>query len=252
MKFLSRFLACLSLCLVPASAKAGVTMNSSNVYAEAYDAVSSGVADSFSGSTIPTHTTLNPVNGDAYSKNAIDWYESGGQTILSLGMEHKRTGTQYSYASSYAILNFIANSNEPYELSGYYDVSDVGANGEVNLTAQLIDLTSNANLFFNVQYSKSTPNEQFVPGGTGGDFSNTLIGSLTGNLIAGHIYQLNTYGHIQAYIATDSGASALGNFTLKIGEAAAVVPEPLSLLVWGVVALTIVAVHRSKLLTKSV
>ena len=179
-------------------------MNSSNVYAEAYDAISSGVANSFTGSTIPTHTTLDPVNGDAYSKNTIDWYVSGSQTNLSLGVDHRRTGTQYSYASSYAILNFTANSNEPYELSGYYDVSDVGANGEVNLNVQLIDVTSNVKPFVNVQYSKSTPNEQFVLGSAGGDFFNTLAGGLTGNLIAGHNYQLNAYGHIQAYAAADS------------------------------------------------
>jgi hypothetical protein len=192
-------------------------MNSSDVYAEAYDAISSGVADSFTGNTIPTHTTLDPVNGDAYSKNAIDWYVSGGRTILSLGMDHQRTGAQYSYASSYAILKFTANSNEPFDLSGYYDVSDVGANGEVIVNVKLTDLTSSAILFFNKQYSKSTPNEQFVLGGTGGDFSNTLTGGLTGNLIAGHNYVLDAYGQIQAYSAADSGATVLGNFTLAIG-----------------------------------
>src|SRR5687767_7727150 len=99
-------LACLSPCLITASVHAGITMNSSNVYAEAYDAISSGVANSYMGSAIPTHTTLDSVNGDAYSKNDIDWHVSGGQIILSLGMDHQRTGAQYSYASSYAILNF--------------------------------------------------------------------------------------------------------------------------------------------------
>jgi hypothetical protein len=237
-------LACLSVYLVAVSADAATTMYSSNVYAEAYDAISSGVSNSYTGSAIPTHTTLDRVNGEAYSKNAIDWYVSAGQTILSLGTNHQRTGTQFSYASSYAILSFTSDSNEPYELTGSYNVADVGANGEVNVNVKLIDLTLNTNLFFNVQYSKSTQNEQFVLGNSGGDFSNTLVGGLTGNLIAGHNYQLNAYGQIQAYAGTDSGASAFGNFTLKIGTVA--VPEPASLPTLGVALAATLVVHRRK------
>jgi len=244
MKFGSLFLACLLVCFSAASADAGITMSSSNVYAEAYDAISSGNAIVFTGSAIPTHTTLDPVNGDAYSKNAINWYESGSQTILSLGVDHRRTGTQYSYASSYAVLKFTANSNDPYEMSGWYDVSDVGANGEVNLDVQLVDLTSNVKPFDNRQYSKFTLNEQFLLGSTGGDFFNTLAGGMTGSLIAGHNYQLNAYVQIQAYAAADSGASSSGNFTLKIGTA--VVPEPMTLLNCGVAWVAIFGVYRNK------
>ena len=72
MKLLSGlFLAFLSVCLNAVRTEAGIMMSTSNVYAEAYDAISNGNAIVFTGSAIPTHTTLDPVNGDAYSKNAI-------------------------------------------------------------------------------------------------------------------------------------------------------------------------------------
>jgi hypothetical protein len=60
-----------------------------------------------------------------------------------------------------------------------------------------------------------------------------MNGSQAGKLIAGHNYSMVFQSNLQAVPDGDAGASAVGKFTLTIGEAAAgVVPEPLSLFVW--------------------
>lgn len=244
MKFLSLLLACVSLALLAGTVEAAITITTDNIEA---DAVAFLGYDNqfFIGTTIPTHTTLNAAAGDVYSKNAIDWDVSGGQTVLSLGVDHKRTGDLASYAATANPLNaltFVANSNEPYELSGFYNVTDVGASGYDQIYADLLDVVS-GDLFVNEQDSQSTPNQHFILGGTGGDLINNLYGSPTGNLIAGHTYQLFFGLFTGAPFAADSGASALGNITLKIGTATAT-PEPLSVIVWGGLILGVVVVAR--------
>jgi hypothetical protein len=170
-------------------------------------------------------------------------------------MDHHRNDTPGSHAQfdQYPI-RFTADSSDPYELSGYYNVTDVGTSaGNVVLYAELVDVTEFDYLFSNNQWSDSTHNEQLTLGVNGGDSFNVLLGSLTGNLIAGHQYQFYTSSYIEAGSDTEKGASALGNITLKIGSATAAVPEPFSLLVWGGIACAaIIAAHRSKFLTKLV
>jgi hypothetical protein len=187
------------------------------------------VVQVFSGTTIPTSTTLNVVDGNTHSKNVIDWSVNGGQTILSFDMDHKRNGSVSSLGQTDVTpLTFTANANEPFELSGYYNVTDIGASGSgVGMFAQLVDETAGTAPFSNTQNSRNTINEQFVLGETGGDDFNFLVGSLTGNLVAGHVYIFHFGYNIGSTPFENSGASALGNLTLKIGT----VPEPSSILI---------------------
>jgi hypothetical protein len=218
---------------IAATAQASITISNSPIYAVA-ETGGASAGNFFNGTTIPTSTTLDAIVGNVYSKNTIDWSVNGAQTILSFDMDHMRVGAAGSYAQTYGSwLTFTANNNEPYELSGYYNVTDVGTSGYVSLFTHLHDVTANADLFFNQQYSLNTINEQFVVDDTDGDNYNSLIGSPTGNLIAGHDYELYFEGLVYAYPDADAGASALGNFTLTIGIANDTVPEPLSLLVWS-------------------
>src|SRR3954469_3496332 len=200
-----------------AIARASITIGCCKVAAEASDADGGSAGQFFTGITISTSTTVNAIDADAFSNNTFDVRVIDGQTILSLSMNHGRPGTLLSYGSSEVInLLFTANSNEQYDLSGFYNVTDAGVSksGGVSMFAELYDVTANVYLFHNWQYSVSTYNERFVLGGTDGDTDNLLIGSPTGELVAGQTYWLKTSSYNQAYPDADLGATALGNITL--------------------------------------
>jgi hypothetical protein len=227
--------------LVAANTEASITINSSRTYAFA-----EAVAQLFVGTTIPTHTTLNVTSdGGNINKTTIDWSSGDGQTIFSFDMDHYRPGTQYSRTETELEaggLKFTANSNEPYKLSGYYDATDVGAPGDLQMYVELKDLGTQATLFSNKQESNSTHNEQFALGSMGGDYVNSLSGSLAGDFIVGHSYLLTAVVFIEAYPDRDSGVSALGNITLKIGT----VPEPSTLLLIGIGAISLLGCRKPK------
>jgi hypothetical protein len=91
----------------------------------------------------------------------------------------------------------------------------------VSFFSYLYDATPahETDLFYNYQGSQATLNESFVLGGTRGDAGYSLSGSLTGDLIAGHTYRWSFEAY-NANFSADGGASATGNFTLKIGGGA--------------------------------
>jgi hypothetical protein len=257
MKLLRIVLVGLSAALLPGAAEASITITSNDTIAIVNDQAGGNAGAVFNGIAIPTSTTLDAVDGPNHSKNTIDWSTSGGQTILSFDMDHQRNGTLGSYAQTYDnVLNFTANSSAPYALSGYYHATDFGANvSRVILDASLYDTTANTYLFYNSQGSQASENEQFALGGTGGDNFNSLLGSLTGNLIGGHNYFLGFTAFIHAYPDADQGASAVGNITLTIGERSAAVPEPTQLLIWtGLIGLALgsIVVHRNRRVTRAV
>jgi hypothetical protein len=210
----------LTLVMPAGFAEAGVTISSASISAVTYAYEEGTNYQYFVGTTIPTHTTLNASDGLSHSNNDIDWYVSNGQTVLSLGMHHQRTGAFGSAAHILVEpLSFTANSNEPYQLTGYYNTTDVESSGRVSMTATLRDATLDLYLFTNAQVSRSTNNEQFILGGVGGDFHNILEGSRSEYLVAGHNYELSSNNIIESNPDTDAGASALGNITLTIGVA---------------------------------
>ena len=227
MKLFIFVLVSVSLVLLARTDAAGITINTTAAVANASDLIGVAANEVFTGTAIPTSTTLDAVDGNAHSKNVIDWLVNGGQTVLSFNMDHKRNGSTSSHAITYVSpLTFTANSNATYELSGYFNVTDVGASGSVFHHVQLSDVTAGVALFSNQQVSINTINEQFVVGGSGGDDFNFGVGSLTGPLTAGHVYNLYLHNEINAIPFDDSGASAVGNLTLKI----VTVPEPSSVL----------------------
>jgi len=240
MKVFISFLACLSLAVSIADAQAEITINSNWVtvtasYNPYFD------EKNFQGTTIPASATVSAVAGSNSNDDTINWSFSGGQTILSYDMNHRRTGNQYSFVrTENTRLEFTADSDEPYQITGYYNIAHVGRNGIASLQVRLIDQTDGVDRFWNWQTSVSTKNEQFVVGGKGGDSTNVLQGSLTGNLIAGHVYNFYFKCVTSAYPATDSGASALGNITLTIGT----VPEPSTLMLLGIGAISLLGYRR--------
>ncbi|MGD9636324.1 MAG: hypothetical protein AB7G28_21485 [Pirellulales bacterium] len=182
--------------------------------------------------TDPARVPLDAIDGDTYSKNIIDWSIVGGQTILSFDSHLNRNGSLGTRAF-FSVVNFefVANETAPFEMSGYLSVTDVDPNksGVVEHFASLYDYARPNYLFWSEHKSRNTHNEQLVLGEVGGDYVDALDGSLTGTLLAGHRYDLQFVSLIQTGSSdfpsdADSGASAVGNFTLKIGT----VPEPSS------------------------
>lgn len=145
---------------------------------------------------------------------------------------------------------FTVDANTTYSLSGKFDVTDVTSPspGSVHFVGYLVDLTTTTYLFLSEQFSRETANESYVLGGNGGDWGNSLAGSLTGNLIAGHNYKWHSLASIVAYTVTgDGGASAEGDITLKIGSGGTTtVPEPSSLAMWGIGALGMMFARRKR------
>jgi hypothetical protein len=226
--------ALLTMLVVCAVVEATVTLEpGGEVRAWVSDAISTPKIETYFPTSVPTvrdPAIFDVVDGDSYAKNVIDWSIVGGQTIFSFDTNLYRNGNRLAIASmTTGGLEFVANETAPYELSGYLNVSDVdpSKSGIVEFAARLFDETSPNVLFSNQQKSRDSHAEQFVLGGNGGDRVNVVEGSLKGTLIAGHRYSMNFIANIQTDSIdypgdADAGASAIGNFTLKIGT----VPEP--------------------------
>jgi hypothetical protein len=188
------------------------------------------------GISIPTHVGVSAGSEISSSTSEIEWFSAGGQTVLAYDLDHQRGGELFSTAMTEHTLRFTASATAPFELSGGYNVSDVSAvqSGFIHLFANLLDITGGAYLFENSQTSINTHDEHFTLGETGGDNFNFLFGSLTGTLIAGHMYEFSFNGRTVASPDQDTGAAATGNITFTIGvRASGAAPEPLSMLVWG-------------------
>lgn len=213
---------CFGVSSIAANAQASIQISDAYIETSAFTGTSN--VNGSHDTALPLSKTLNAVSGGAYSKNLIDWSLNGEQTILSFNVDHHHTG-QGSNARTSVTLAITPNDDEPYELSGYYNVTDLGAGSrvfnEVGFYAPTFPL------FYGNQISYNTINEQFVLGERGGDDFNHVVGSLTGNLIAGQPYLFTFSYVIETYPNSNSGTSALGNLTLKFGK----VPEPSTLVV---------------------
>jgi len=117
-----------------------------------------------------------------------------------------------------AQLDFTPDANVDYSLDGAYGALDAEA-GYDAYSVSLVDLTDSVALFVNSQVSVGTPSESFTLGQVGGDSSNSLSGSLSGSLIAGHNYRFNVQSQ-KANLGASGIASASGFASLTF------IPEP--------------------------
>jgi hypothetical protein len=177
--------------------------------------------------SIPTSETVTIVDGGSSNKTEINFSVSASQTTLSYDFAHARAGIENSFAQSHnSSMYFSVEEGTIYELSGFYNVIDVGSPGLVSFYAELYDVTTGDTLFKNYQESLGTYGERFNLGTLGGDRGfDELAGSLAGDLIAGHSYTWAWEAYIQALPNGGKGATAVGNFTLTIGGPS-VVPLP--------------------------
>src|SRR4051794_38865077 len=99
MRLFSLSFLCLVLSIIASTAEAGITIDSSQILAASREAPGNFVFEGFSGTTIPTSTTVNAISTNSHSNNTINWSDNGGLTVLSFDMDHKRIGTINSRAN---------------------------------------------------------------------------------------------------------------------------------------------------------
>jgi PEP-CTERM motif len=133
-----------------------------------------------------------------------------------------RDAPYLSQARSSLLIYFSPSVNMGYSISGTF-ASD-GSDSDVQLFVELLDLSLSQEdyvVFLSYQESQATAAESFVVGESGGDTYNDLIGSLTGTLIADHLYRFQGIAGVGAYPSAASGsANGTGFVTF------ALVPEP--------------------------
>lgn len=151
-----------------------------------------------------------------------------------------------SFAQSTGTINFSLDNtvNMNYSLMGEYDLID-GA-GLIHLEVSLVDLTSGATVFSNLQESDLINPPQtlsFFLGQQGGD-SNSLTGSLEGSLAAGDSYQL-FYNYFISSPSNGQGYSGSASGFLNLGlTRGTVVPAPASSLMGGLGLITLGLMRR--------
>ncbi len=195
-----------------------------------------GYAIEFVNSATFANGTISAAAGSSHSTTDFSWSTSPGQTIFNYDITQSRGGDGDAYSYVYH-LDFTANEDATYLLSGYYNVTNVGAEtGTIQLTAQLWDYTPPlpiSTLAYSSQVSLDATNPAFTLGGTAGEV-NSNVGSLFGNLVAGHTYYFQQIARTSA-INPNWSATATGNINLTITRAA--VPEPSTIAMWSIVGL---------------
>ena len=227
-----------------------------SIISRARDNGGSIIIDSPSSTTIPLTTTLTATAGDSSSITNVNYSGTANSATLSWDMLHTMDNTNglneigcCSYAGTRNnTLVFTADVDAIYEISGFYNTSGLIAT-ETILDVYLLDITFGGHTLFE-DYSESyfTPDESFVLGDAyDADEYNSTVGSLTGNLIAGHSYEFMINASLAAFdrtSETEAVTNATGNITLNI--TATTVPIPAAVWLFGSGLLGLIGVARRK------
>lgn len=196
-------------------------------------------------------STTSADEGSSHSATTLHWSADAANTyaLFDFSFDQQRGGREDAsqklpFAETYDYLTFTVSQDTSYRLSGAF-----GEQGKSWILSQatLIDKANTQQpLFEDVSESQVSSNEHFVLGvANDGDRSNSTAGSLSGNLTAGHTYQLFFHEYIYDLYYPDPGATAAGSLRLEIGNVPAV-PEPAMLTIWSLGALScaVAACHR--------
>ena len=217
--------------------------------------------------TIPGTADTSSVRGESYSVANLDFSGDGDLASLYFAFNQKWSAGEMG-AGVVNNMWFSANSDAVYDFSGVYQVTDFGnVAGKVVLSFYVQDQTmrallsqqaqtdeerqaSNENSIIarSSQISQSTLNETLRLGETGGDTSN-FTKSLSGNLIAGHVYETYFAIYTQSSPSANGGTTAYGNVTFAFGRTAAsgVPDDSYTIALVGLVFLGFACVRRFSL-----
>ena len=148
-------------------------------------------------------------------------YGFSRRTLL-IEFDHVRDSIGFAQTGA-SPMYFGVGADDFYTLEGVYTAVDAEGR-RISQGARLRDVTDGVTLFDGIQESQATPNESFTVGRMGGDFANTLEGSRTGTLLAGHEYRLEYFAFIDAEPPATLPATASGYFRLTLGAPPEFVP----------------------------
>lgn len=158
---------------------------------------------------------------------SVDWDDSVASTDYDisdfgvfLDFEHAVAPNANALAASPSDIRFVPDVDVDYLLSGTYTAT--GADDrEVFFRVLLQDQTESVPVFESYQVSVVTPEESFALGESDGDEYNSIVGSLSGTLLAGHEYKLYVLATVTGLgIGAPPAAFASGSVSLDL------VPEP--------------------------
>ncbi len=198
-------------------------------------------SDAYDTSLSLSPRVVSHTEGASKVTTSFDWGDTGSGALFDFDFEHSRSGAKYSQAQTYGTIAFDVTETTSYDFSGFY------ASSAATYTRVVVSLSGpngNGTLFEDWTESHSTSNESFVLGDANdGDYQNSLVGNLTGQLLAGTNYWLHYNFAIATPFASDTGDIANGCFTLAIGGATAPgacdpasfssAPEPMTLAILG-------------------
>jgi hypothetical protein len=218
---------------LPSSASAlSVTLNgggyNSFAASKARTTYPTEVLESLVPGSIPYFDSSTVADGDASAGTVVSLTDTG----FIITFDHIRTTASNSVGQTGGAIYFSVDEDVFYEAAGAYTAVD--SEGRlISLDNYLNDFTTQGPTIFatHVQ-SNSTPNESFVLGVAGGDFSNNVYGPLTGTLVAGHVYEWGFNAVICTFCRAVSNPSATGA-TASGFVSLSFVPEPSTALLMG-------------------
>ncbi len=147
------------------------------------------------------------------------------ESAFAFGFDHVRRNAA-PHTGSEVELFFRPDSDVDFALSGLYSAVD-GTGHPITFSVLLNDLTTSSTIYASYDFSRDTPNEVFVLGQSGGEFS-FVFGLPTGRLRSGHDYSLSVLARIEGDPLSDVGVfRAAGSLRLEF------VPEPSTALLLG-------------------
>lgn len=135
-------------------------------------------------------------------------------------------------------IDFVATSNEAFEISGLHSLGTTSGNQRFRLNVSLFD--GSTNLFSTIQESNDVAAGSHILGQGGGNSRNVLTGSTTGNLVAGTLYQLNFDASLNTSLSNSGGGESSGFIQI------AFVPEPSSLAILSLGGLLVIRRRHNK------
>jgi hypothetical protein len=225
--------------VLPASrAMAGLAVDPSssvNAYAGTIELGGTNASDNPSG--IPYNNTTTATDPAGTSSVLLNLSDASLVTNFTASIFNPFGGS----ATGNVQLVFTPSADLAYNLSGSH--AETGPASYHMFSADLTDLSTKTQLFDNQQESYSANGETFTLGGQDGTEDNTLIGSLTGTLLANHQYGLTLASETDAmpmlfnelpflpglmspFTITPMGTSASGSVTLGLSATTSAVPLP--------------------------
>ncbi|WP_340118715.1 PEP-CTERM sorting domain-containing protein [Pelagibius sp. 7325] len=220
-----------------ASSAAGAAVIFTDVYMDSNATIYGPSGDSdrkvYRDPTMPAQTTLTGSVDDASAELQVSFQQSGPVASLSYAFDHRYAGDNaaFLYGGTDSTL-FSVDVDSTYSISGQYQVTGVGEPEWVAFTVGLFDYTTDVSLVYSDHYTENALNQSFTFGVLGDGTDESFEGSLSGILLAGHVYQI----YLAAMTATGAttGTTATANTLFTITDiSVTAVPEPASLALFG-------------------